>query len=66
MPGYNQFNMRKAIGTDQSKMSKVKSPFALLFGRNPAELSTVLSTMTETQRITQEAGQKVTFFTVDQ
>ena len=65
MPGYNQFNMRKAIGTDQSKMSKVKSPFALLFGRNPAELSTVLSTKIETQRITQEAGQSVTFFTVD-
>ena len=65
MPGYNKFNMHKAIGTDQSKMSKVKSPFALLFGRNPAELSTVLSTMIETQRITQETGQTVTFFTFD-
>ena len=65
MPDYNQFNMYKARDTDQSKVLKTKSPYASLLDGNPAEPSTVFLAMIKAQRITQEAGQGVTFFTVD-
>ena len=66
IPDYQGFNTRVARVSGQIMKPKTKVQFQPLMNRTPADPSTILSAMVEAEDITNNAGQAVTVFTVDQ
>ena len=65
-PDFNGYNCKKLRETGFSTNPKTKVTFLPLLDQKPSDHSTVLTVMKEAERITGQAGQKFTVFTLDQ
>ena len=65
-PDFNGYNTKHIRTRGESLKPKTKVVFMPLLDRTPSDPSTVLTTMIEAERITNNAGQSITVFTADQ
>ena len=65
-PEYSGFNTRLTRESGRSMFKPTACMYTPLIDLKPSDPTTMMTAMTEAQRITQEKGQKFTIFTCDQ
>ena len=66
VPDFHGFNTSATTESGQSTKPKTKLIYTPLIGQTPSDPSTMMTAMIEEEKLTNEAGQAYTVFTVDQ
>ena len=65
-PEFNGYNTRLQRGHGQTPMPKTKASYLPLIDMTPSDPDTMMTALTEAQRLTGQSGQEFTVFTCDQ